>query len=55
MKVLSLADLKKKWFINLTWYSRDALHMIGVRTNAYEKLEVGTKFCGGDGKYNLIH
>lgn len=55
MNIISLADLKKKWLINLIWYSRDALHITGVRANAYEKLEVDTKFCGSDYKYNLIH
>ena len=43
--------MKEKWLLSLTWNTRDTLHMIGLRANPYEKLEVGTKFCGSDYKY----
>lgn len=39
-KVISSANLRKKWVTNLTQYARDVFAMTGIRTNAYEKLEV---------------
>ena len=48
-----LSNSEEKMAYKPIWYNMDTLLMIGVRTNAYEKLEVNAKFCGSDYKYKM--
>lgn len=48
-----LGKSEEKWLTNFIQYTRDTLNMIGVRTNAYEKLYINAKYCDNNYKYDM--